>query len=208
MFSVSLRSRSWLVIPLALGILSGACSRIPEPPPIKNNLLTQYSQAKYFWQQLEVAQKIVKGGDASILADLEPVLTLEDRHLRGNAAFVFASFGDRRGFETIRVMLADRSDRPEGQGIPGGRFTAAGQIRADRYYAVHLLGLLKDPRAVDLIVPLLDDPDLNYKVPWALAEIGDPSARQALNAALTHADPKVRASAIDAIESLKTFKPK
>lgn len=88
-----------------------------------------------FWRQFNVAKQIVGTGEARVLQRLEPWLTREDRHSRGNAAFVFASLGDARGLETIRAMLTDRSARSEGQGIPVGKFSLAGQIRADRYYA-------------------------------------------------------------------------
>lgn len=39
--------------------------------------------------------------------------------------------------------------------MPGRRFSEADQTRADRYYASHLLGELKDLRAVDRLTPLL-----------------------------------------------------
>jgi HEAT repeat protein len=99
-------------------------------------------------------------------------------------------------------MLTDRSARPEGQGGTGGRFSVAGQIRADRYYAVHLFGELKDPRAVDVLIALLDDGDINYKVAWALGEIGDARATGALIAALGNRDALVRVSAIQALVKL------
>jgi HEAT repeat protein len=198
-----------LLLLAASAMTSGACSRRVEPPPITESLLNQYLHATPFWRQFEVAEKIVRAGDASILANLEPQLAHEDRHLRGNAAFVFASFGDPRGFETIRAMLTDHAYRPLGQGIPGSPGNPNGadwwlksQIRADRYYAVHLLGLLRDPRAVELLVPLLADPDVNYKVPWALALIGDARARKALTAALGSPDAAVRDSAKEAIATL------
>src|SRR5688572_26339158 len=35
-------------------------------------------------------------------------LTHDDRHLRGNVAFVLGRLGDPRGFETIAAILADR----------------------------------------------------------------------------------------------------
>jgi HEAT repeat protein len=133
-----------------------------------------------------------------------------DRHRRGNAAFVFASLGDARGFETLRAMLTDRSDRPEGQGVPGVSFNTsspswrlAAQIRTDRYYAVHLLGELKNPRAVDVLVPLLVDEDVNYHVAWALGQIGDPRAIRPLIAILRSRDALLRVSAIQALERLE-----
>jgi hypothetical protein len=46
------------------------------------------------------------------------------------------------------------------------------QIGADRCYAAHLL--LKDPRGVPILVPLLKDREVNYIVPWS-------SGRSAIN---------------------------
>ena len=73
----------------------------------------------------------------------------------------------------IAAMLNDRSDRPEGQGQAGGssdgRYHVEQQIRADRYYAVHLLGNLKDRRAVPILIPLLTDIQLKVRGalgPW------------------------------------------
>ena len=101
-----------------------------------------------FWQQIEVAREIVAANDLTVLPKLQSWLTHEDRHIRGNVTFIYAALGDARGFDGIAAILGDRSERPEGQGIPGGRWSLQGQIRADRYYAAHLLGDLKDPRAV------------------------------------------------------------
>ena len=136
------------------------------------------------------------------LQRLAPWLTHEDRHLRGNAALVFAGLGDPRGFETIRFMLFDRSERLEGQGIPTAGFSVVRQIRSDRYYAVHLLGELKDVRAVEPLIPLLEDHEINYKVAWALGEIGDARAIPPLMAALGNRDALVRVSAIQALVTL------
>jgi len=126
------------------------------------DLLERFRRTTVFWQQLDVAKEIVKIGDTSVLKELEPCLTLDDRHVRGNAAFVFAGFGDERGLETIFLMLTDRSDRGPGQGTAGAfspttppSIRLSRQIEADRYYAVHLLGQLKDARAVDVLIPLL-----------------------------------------------------
>src|SRR5262249_27319040 len=161
-----------------------------------DDLVRQFTSEKVFWKQLEIAKKIVASHDRSVLSDLEKYLKDDDRHVRGNAALVFAGLGDPRGFSVLAYILEDRSDRPEGQGQPvassDGRYHVAQQIRADRYYAVHLFGLLKDPRAVSLLVPLIGDTDLKYNVPWALGEIGDPRAAQPLIAALGDSDPSIR----------------
>jgi HEAT repeat protein len=173
------------------------------------DLVAEFQRTKVFWQQLKVAERIAHAGDRRVLKDLEPWLSVEDRHLRGNAAFVFARLGDRRGFETLRFMLADYSYRPEGQGIPGGSFNMEAaawwlpsQIRADRYYAVHLFGKLKDRRAVAVLTPLLDDEEINYNVAWALGEIGDRRAIPPLISALIAPKALMRASAIQALVKL------
>jgi PBS lyase HEAT-like repeat-containing protein len=169
-------------------------------------LAQQFTSEKVFWKQLEIARKIVASHDTSVLSDLAAWLKHDDRHVRGNVAFVFAGLGDERGFAVIAAILEDRSDRPEGQGQPfassDGRYHVAAQIRADRYYAIHLFGLLKDRRAVPILIPLLSDREVNYKVPWALGEIGDLRADRALIAALGDADPSIRVFAIQALEKL------
>ena len=131
-------------------------------------------------------------------------LTHDDRHVRGNVAFVLARLGDPRGFDTIAAILADRGPRSGGQGIPGGRWTMPAQIRADRYYAAHLLGDLKDPRGVALLIPLLNDGDVDDIVPWSLAEIGDGRAIAPLIAQLDRDDPSTRVLTISALATLKS----
>lgn len=165
-------------------------------------LVDQFKSTKVFWKQFEVAKKIVMLHDTSVLHELEAHLTDEDRHARGNAAFVFAALGDDHGFEVIKAVLNDRSDRPEGQGIPAGRWTLQGQIKADRYYAAHLFGDLKDARAVPILVPLLKDKEVNEVVPWSLGEIGDKSAIRPLIATLDDSSPDMRVLAIYALEEL------
>jgi len=155
-----------------------------------------------FWQQFDVAKKIVALRDPAVLSQLKSWLTADDRHLRGNAAFILASLGDRSGFDAIAAILSDRSDRLEGQGIPGGRWSLPVQIEADRYYAVHLLGELKDISTVSILAPLLNDSRINYKVAWALGEIGGKSAIESLLAALDHESADVRVIAIQSLGKL------
>ncbi len=166
-------------------------------------LLDRFEAEKVFWRQFEIGQALAAVSDRVGVAGLEALLTQEDRHVRGNAAYVLGRLGDPHGFETIAAILADRSPRSAGQGIPGGQWTVRGQIRADRYYAAHLLGDLKDPRAGDVLVPLLDDEDVKDVVPWALGEIGDRRAIGALVGQLDRNDPSVRVLAIDALETLQ-----
>lgn len=103
---------------------------------------------------------------------------------------------------TIAAILADRSPRSPGQGMSGGNWSVRAQIRADRYYAAHLLGDLKDPRGVELLVPLLNDADVDHTVPRSLAEIGDARAIGPLIAVLQRDDPSARVLAISALERL------
>jgi hypothetical protein len=155
---------------------------------------------------LDAALQLTARGDATVLPRLVDYLKDEDRHVRGNAAVVFAAFGDPRGFETISAILSDRSNRPPGQGQAGvssdGRYHVEQQIKADRYYAAHLLGDIRDPRGVALLVPLVADRDVDYIVPWSLGQIGGPAAVTALMDLLGHAEPSIRVLAIYALESL------
>jgi HEAT repeat protein len=171
-----------------------------------DELLRQFTSERVFWKQLEIARKLVATQDPSVLNILDVWLNDDDRHLRGNVAFVFAALGDERGFVVITTILNDRSDRPEGQGQSGGssdgRYHVAEQIRADRYYAVHLLGILKDRRAVPILIPLLTDIQLKDEVPWALGEIGDRAADEALIASLSDYDPSMRVFAIQGLVKL------
>jgi len=169
-------------------------------------LIEQFRNEKVFWRQFTIAKQIVDRHDASVLPSLVSWLAHEDRHIRGNVAFMFGALGDPRGFHTIVDILTDRSDRPEGQGIPGvssdGRYRVERQIRADRYYAAHLLGDLRDPRAVPILVPLLKDADVNSIVPWTLGQIGNKGAIGPLLDALDDDSPSIRVLSIYALETL------
>jgi HEAT repeat protein len=197
----------------ALTLVTVTVSRVSENQQRTpaSRLLSQFQTTFVFWEQFDIAKEIAALHDPHVLPALVGRLRDQDRHLRGNAAFVFASLGDERGFDVIFAILTDRSDRPEAQGVVGGisapRATpihrVEEQITADRYYAAHLLGDIKDPRAVPVLIPLLDDPEVNYIVPWALAEIGDKRAVIPLINALGNKDPSIRVLAIYALEQLK-----
>jgi HEAT repeat protein len=164
--------------------------------------LDRFKQERVFWRQFEIGRALAAANDRGAMAELEAWLTHDDRHLRGNVAFVVGRLGDSRGFDAITEILADRSQRSPGQGIPGGTWSVQAQIRADRYYAAHLLGDLKDPRGVELLIPLLNDEDVDDIVPWSLAEIGDRRAIGPLTRQTERDDPSVRVLAIDALEKL------
>jgi HEAT repeat protein len=189
-------------VSLVLFFVAPSVNRGQEQPPVAE-LLQRFNSTAVFWQQMEVAKAIVAAKDISVLAKLQPWLTHEDRHLRGNAAFVYAALGDSAGFDVITAILRDHSPRLLGQGIPGGRWSIQAQIRADRYYAAHLLGDLKDPRGVPFLVPLLKDTQVNSVVPWSLGQIGDKTAIGPLMQALSDQNPSIRVLAIHALVDLK-----
>jgi HEAT repeat protein len=168
----------------------------------RDNLVKEFETTKVFWQKFVVAKMLVSHGDASALPALEPWLSSEDRHARCVAAIVFAGLGDDRGLGVISAVLKDRSDRPEGQGVPTAPWSIQKQILSDRYFAVHVLGVLKDKRAVPILVPLLQDEQINYNVAWALGEIGDGQAIGPLIEALRDRSSDMRVSAISALEKL------
>lgn len=183
--------------------------------------LIETFQAESVFKQREIANEIAKVATLADLSSMEPWLSHKDRRVRGNAAYLVALLGDQRGLATIEGILADSSpDRHvEWQGGSVFLFTdnaqdamekvlrspaaLRAQIVTDRYYAVHLLGRLRDRRAVEVLIPLLDDNDINYNVAWALGEIGDARAVPGLIAALSNSDALVRVSAIGALEQLR-----
>jgi HEAT repeat protein len=192
--------RSPVALILAAFSLSAACFAQSQEAAA---LVREFAAGEVFYKQLETAQKLAALRDPAVLPELEPCLSNKDRHIRANAAFVFASLGDPRGFATITAILDDYSRRPEGQGIPGGGWSLVAQVRSDRYYAVHVLGMLKDPRAVPVLIPLLNDPDVNYKIPWALEQIGNDAAVQGVIVALHNQSADVRVYAAQAAGALK-----
>jgi HEAT repeat protein len=167
-----------------------------------SDLIARFKREPVFWRQFEIGRALAETGERTAIRELEPLLATDDRHLRGNAAFVLARLGDPRGFDAIAQILADRSERPEAQGIPGAPFSTQAQIRADRYHAAHLLGDLKDARGVPLLIPLLNDQDVAFIVPWSLAQIADPRAIRPLIQVLEGEDPSMRVLAISALEQM------
>jgi HEAT repeat protein len=155
-----------------------------------------------FWRQFDIGEALVAARGHDTITELEPLLMRDDRHVRVNVAFVLGQLGDPRGFETIAAVLADRSERSHGQGIPGGNWSLRAQIQADRYYAARALGALKDRRGVELLVSLLNDKDVDYIVPWSLGEIGDERSIGPLMKKLEEDHPSSRVLAIYALEKL------
>jgi len=196
-----------LTIARAFGVICVALmpsSLLSTALPQTVGLVEQFESTTAFWEQFEVAKKIVALHDKSVLPPLELWLRCEDMRRRGNAAFVFARLGDDRGLEVIQAILEDRSPKRAVFEIDrAGHPSPALQIRADRYYAAHLLGDLKDVRAVPILIPLLKDEEVKEVVPWSLAEIGDKSAIPPLKEALADKDLTMRASALRALEKLE-----
>jgi HEAT repeat protein len=186
---------------LAAGGSAGGQKRVSS-----EELLKEFQNSQSFYEQFDVAEKLVRLRDTSILKQLEPHLVDADRHVRANAAFVFARLGDERGFDAIRSILQDRSSqRPMGQGTMSN-WTVEGQITSDRYYAAHLFGDLKDVRAVRILIPLLKDRQVNWIVPWSLGEIGDQRAVAPLIDTLHDSSPDMRVLAIYALQQLRAKK--
>jgi hypothetical protein len=169
-----------------------------------SNMVEQFENTKVFWEQFEIAKKIVALHDSSVLPRLEPWLRSDDMHRRGNAAFVFAKLGDGRGFQVIKAILENRSPKRAVFRVDdAGRPSPELQIREDRYYAAHLFGDLKDVRTVPILIPLLNDDEVKEIVPWSLGEIDDKSAILPLREALNDKSLTVRASALLALEKLE-----
>lgn len=168
-----------------------------------DNLVKEIVTTKVFWQQFVLAEMLVRHGEKSALPALEPLLSNEDRHARCVAAFVFAGLGDDRGLEVIIAVIKDKSDRPQGQGVPTAPWSIQRQITSDRYFAVHVLGDLKDKRAVPILIPLLKDDQINYHAAWALGEVGDEQAIDPLIEALRDKSSDMRFSAISALDKLE-----
>ncbi len=177
---------------------------VRNPSEHTNNLVERFKITMTSWKQFEVAKQIVALQDKSVLQVLAPWLNNDDMHQRGNAAFIFASMGDDRGFQTIRAILENRSPkRAVVRTDDAGRLNPELQIREDRYYAAHLFGDLKDERAIPILVPLLKDQDVKEVVAWSLGQIGDKSAIPPLQEALVGNSLTMRASALRALEKLE-----
>jgi len=56
---------------------------------------------------------------------------------------------------------------------------------------------------VPILVSFFDDPDINYKIPWALRNISGKSAIEGLIRALRSPSPQVRVFAIQGLEDLE-----
>ncbi|MCL5669979.1 MAG: HEAT repeat domain-containing protein [Acidobacteria bacterium] len=158
-------------------------------------LVRQFVCEPAFWKQFEIGKKIVADHDKSVLPKLKSLLFPQETPLlpptehalltKENVAFVFASLGNGRGFQILKEMLENRSNQQQ-----------------VRYYAAHLFGDLKDPRAVPILIPMLSDKIVNHIIPWSLGQIGDRSAIPSLIRTLNDQNPDMRVLAIYALEQL------
>ncbi len=157
------------------------------PPDPTAKLVQAFEKAKYGWQQLEIAQQMVKSGDRSLIPALSRHLDSDDEHLRCNAGFVLAGLGDERGLEAIISELKTKKLRP----LERPRSDTGEPFLEQRYgyYAIHVLGKLRDKRAVPVLIEFLDKEQEHRDIEWALGEIGDQRATAALKRVLKHEDP-------------------
>lgn len=78
-------------------------NRTVDAPLSSGALVEQFKSEKVSWRQFAIAKEIVDRHDASVLPSLVGWLSQEDRHLRGNAAFIVAALGDARGFQVDAI---------------------------------------------------------------------------------------------------------
>ena len=169
-----------------------AAPRKAKVPEAKVAALVQaFRSAKSFWQQGEVADKLIAAGDRSVIPKIEDILKHEQRSRRCNAGLVLAGLGDERGFRAIVVELKDTGPRAVSEARPGSKSSS---ITSDRYYAVHVLGQLGDKRAVPILLEYLSDETIDYQVAIVLGQLGDKRAIPPLKKMLQHEDPRRRIS--------------
>jgi len=119
-----------------------------EPPPAVVDptlplaaLIEQFKDENVFFRQFGIGQAIAADRDARVLAPLVPWLTHEDRHIRGNTAFIFGALGqigDRRAVGPLLDVLDE--DNP-----------------SMRVLAIYALETLKAKEALPRLTSLLTD---------------------------------------------------
>jgi HEAT repeat protein len=126
-----------------------------------------------------------------------------DRSVRCNAGLVLARLGDDRGLAAVVAELNDAAPRPApGRTRSDGRPDVSGQVRQDRYYAAHVLGEMRDKRAVPALVATFGNPDLAYKAAYALSQIGDAAAVAPLRRLMGESGGDTRLAAAHALAKL------
>jgi hypothetical protein len=61
---------------------------------VKAALVQDFRRSDVFFRQLEIGKQLVALKDPNVLEKLVDLLRSEDRHIRGNTAFVFAGLGN------------------------------------------------------------------------------------------------------------------
>jgi HEAT repeat protein len=151
-------------------------------------LLVAYPNTSYFWQQTDIARRLVAIGDPAVVDSIQLYLDTTDRRRRCNAAYVLAAFGDERGTQVLirelEDVATDARDTREGAGFHTGPLSREVDLRrqvvADRYFAALLLGELRSKAAVPALIAATRDSTIDYRAAMSLGEIGDPSALPAL----------------------------
>lgn len=176
-----------------LALLLVSSPALPQPNPTRAasgdiaRLIGEFSTAKYFWEQTDIARQLVATGDKAVISEIRPYLETNDRRRRCNAAFVLAGLGDKRGTDMLISELEDTvlSSRIVEGGNSPGPSPAVQQVTADRYFAALLLGELREEAAVPALVAATRDESINYEAAVSLGEIGDKSAIEALREMVT-----------------------
>lgn len=151
-----------------------------KAPETVDELLEKFETARFFWQQAEIAEKLVSSGEKKIIPKMEKHLAETDRRRRCNAGLVLAGLGDKRGLAIIIRELEDKQPRPTDMIRSNGKPYPEGQIRTDRCYAAHVLGRLRDKEAVPVLIDATTDKTINLQAAISLGEIGDQRAIPAL----------------------------
>jgi HEAT repeat protein len=197
-------------VALALIIIAHSASAAPDPQPPANprstaELLAAFRAAGNSIGQQEAAAALLKADDRkAVIEAMLPLLDATDRRTRCNAGWILGAFGDARGFDAVLKELQDAVPRAVQQGRirSDGRPDFQGQVTSDRYYAIHILGELKDRRAVPALVAVLNDPVLDYQAAIALGKIGSRDAVEPLKRMSQSASPSSRLLAFHALAKL------
>lgn len=173
------------------GVVRALAQAPPDPAATRveiAELVVAYPNTEYFWQQLDIARRLVAIGDPVVVDSIEPYLDTTDRRRRCNAAYVLAAYGDERGAQVLIRELEDTGtdarDTREGAssrtGPPSREADLRQQVVADRYFAALLLGEVRSKAAVPALIAATRDSTINYRAAMSLGEIGDPAALPAL----------------------------
>lgn len=143
-------------------------------------LMQQFGAAETFWQQGDVARKLIALGDTRAIARMDKFLEVTDRGRFCNAAMVAAGLGDKQRLGDLIAELEDKQPRPTERKRSDGKPDFESQITQDRYYAALLLGQLGKSEAVPALIAATEDPTIHYQAAISLGTIGDKRAIPAL----------------------------